>query len=220
MITTIIAIAVILLSLVFLASLNIRWGVFLHSMCKIDTVSKEVVLTFDDGPHPDYTPALLDLLKERGIKAIFFVIGEHAVRHPEMVKRAVAEGHTIGIHSYNHKIIFSFLSKEAVIDELQSTKTMLERITGKEISLFRPPFGVTNPNIAAAVKHLKLKSVGWNIRSLDTLEQPEAKILKRIESSLSEGGIILLHDRLPGCISLVKSILTMLDKNNYKVVGL
>lgn len=210
----------ILLALVLVASMNMEWGVFLPSLCRIFTTSKEVVLTFDDGPHPVYTPELLDLLKEKGITATFFLIGENAEKNPEIVKRIIMEGHRIGIHSYYHKPAFTYSSKKKVIDELVRTKALLEKITGREVILFRPPFGVTNPNIAAAVRSLNLKAVGWSIRTLDTIGKPEGWVLARVEKSLSEGDIILMHDRMPGCLSLVKRVLDLLDKRGYKVVGL
>lgn len=210
----------ILLALVLVASMNMEWGVFLPSLCRIFTTSKEVVLTFDDGPHPVYTPELLDFLKERGLTATFFLIGENAEKNPEIVKRIVMEGHRIGIHSYYHKPAFTYSSKKKVIDELVRTKAILEKITGREVILFRPPFGVTNPNIAAAVRSLNLKAVGWSLRTLDTIGKPEGWVLARVDKSLSEGDIILMHDRMSGCLSLVKRVLDLLDKRGYKVVGL
>lgn len=209
---------ILLLSLALIASLRIEQGFYMQSLCRIKTNSKEVALTFDDGPHPQYTPKLLDLLYEKKIQATFFVIGECAKKYPDIIKRMAEEGHTIGIHSYYHKPSFTFLSRLAVINDLKKSKTLLEKIAGYDISLFRPPYGVTNPNIAGAVKVLNLQSVGWNIRSYDTVKKSESKVVERIERSLSPGSIILLHDRLPDCVSLTSMLLTLLDKNGYKTV--
>lgn len=205
---------------VITASLMTGWGIFLQSQCWVNASSNEIVLTFDDGPHPEYTTELLDLLKEKEIKATFFVIGENAEKHPEIIKRIVTEGHVIGIHSYYHKPSFTLYSRQAVIDDLTRCRDTLEEISQSKVSLFRPPYGVTNPNIAAAVKFLELKSVGWSIRSFDTTGKPEKRILKKVEKSLSPGAIILLHDRLPNCTSLVGKLLLLLDEKGYKIVSL
>jgi len=215
-----IALSAILLLFLLTASFMTGWGIFMRSQCRIKTSSKEVVLTFDDGPHPEYTSELLDILKSKKIKATFFVIGENAERYPEIIKRIVAEGHTLGIHSFYHKPSFTIFSRQAVIDDLTRCKNIIEEISGTKINLFRPPYGVTNPNIAAAVKFLELKSVGWSIRSFDTTGKPEKRILKKVGKSLSPGAIILLHDRLPICTSLVGNLLHLLDERGYKVVSL
>ncbi|MFA5850689.1 MAG: polysaccharide deacetylase family protein [Bacteroidales bacterium] len=214
------AILFIVLLLVFAASLKICWGIFMRSQCRIKTGSLEIALTFDDGPHPEHTPELLDLLKGKEIKATFFVIGENAGKYPEIIKRIVAEGHILGIHSFYHKPSFTILSRQAVIEDLIRCRKTIEEISRTKVTLFRPPYGVTNPNIAAAVKFLELKSVGWSIRSYDTTGRPEKSILKKVEKSLSPGAIILLHDRLPNCTSLVGKLLNLLDERGYKVVSL
>jgi len=214
------AILFIVLLLVFTASLKIGWGVFIRSQCFIDTNAKEIALTFDDGPHPEHTPKLLDLLKEKEIQAAFFVIGEQAEKYPEIIKRVIAEGHILGIHSFYHKPSFTICSRQAVIDDLTRCRNTIEEISQTKVSLFRPPFGVTNPNIAAAVKFLKMTSVGWSIRSFDTTGKNESRILKRIAKSLFPGAIVLLHDRLPECASLVGKLLVLLDERGYKVVRL
>ena len=213
-------ILVVLSLLVLTASLMTGWGIFLKSQCRVNTSLKEIALTFDDGPHSEHTTELLDLLKGKEIKAAFFVIGENAEKYPEIIKRIVAEGHVLGIHSFYHKPSFTIFSRQAVIDDLTRCKKSIEEISQTKVTLFRPPYGVTNPNIAAAVKFLELQSVGWSIRSFDTTGRPEKRILKKVEKALSPGAIILLHDRLPNCTSLVGNLLNLLDERGYKVVRL
>ncbi len=215
-----VAIFLILAAIVLTASLKMGWGIFMRSQCRINTELKEVALTFDDGPHPVYTIELLDFLKKNEIKATFFVIGENAAKYPEIIKRIVEGGHTLGIHSYCHKPSFTIFSGQAVIDDLARCKETVEEISGTKVSLFRPPYGVTNPNIAAAVKFLELKSVGWSIRSFDTTGRSEKRILKKVGRSLSPGAIILLHDRMPNCTSLVDKILSVMKEKEYKIVCL
>ena len=114
---------------------------------------KSVMLTFDDGPHPDYTPMVLDVLRERGVKAVFFLIGENAIENPQIVRRIADEGHMIGIHSLRHTPEFTISSKKLVKRDLNATIKILEELTGGKIKLFRPPYGVTNPSVGGAVKH-------------------------------------------------------------------
>src|SRR5690606_17833233 len=109
---------------------------------------------FDDGPHPDFTPQILKLLRQHNAKATFFCIGKKVAQHPEIVKGIIAEGHIIGNHTYSHTKAFGFLSTKKVTDELQTTEETIERLTGLKTKLYRPAFGVTNPNISTAVKLL------------------------------------------------------------------
>lgn len=188
----------------FWASLNICAQVFLKSKCKIED-QNTIALTFDDGPHPQYTPDLLDVLKELDVKATFFVIGYKAEQYPEIIKRIVGEGHTLGHHSYCHKNNFAWLSTQKVKEEIQKTIDLLESISGKKSIYFRPPFGVTNPNIARAVKELKLTSVGWSLRSYDTTYTPDM-VINKIRKKVKSGDIILLHDHLSTTSQTVTTI--------------
>ena len=122
MILTFTGLLIIVIFLAVFASFKIEWGLYLDSTCILWTDLNEVVLTFDDGPHPEYTPELLDLLKQRNVKATFFVIGENAAKYPEIIGRIVNEGHKIGIHSFYHKPSFTYSSKKAVIKDLSASK--------------------------------------------------------------------------------------------------
>lgn len=104
--------------------------------------------------------------------------------------------------------------------DLQACQSELERVTSQPVTLFRPPFGVTNPTIAKAVRQSGLRSVGWNIRTLDTQQPAPEKILHRIRKCLTPGSVILLHDRMPDSDQLVRQILELLKEQNYTVVRL
>ncbi len=203
----IIIVVLISLTVLFAGSLNIGWNLYLRSVNRLPGSKEEVMITFDDGPHPIYTGKVLDLLAKRGVKALFFMIGERAVANPEVVKRVADEGHTIGIHSMNHTPEFTLLSAERVKADLTRCREVLEEISGREVILFRPPYGVTNPNIAKAVREMGLVCVGWSIRSFDTIIKSKRNIIKRVEKRLSPGGIILLHDSLPGSVEVVEGVL-------------
>lgn len=200
------------------ASYSIRAGVYLRAFCGLKTSQKIISLTFDDGPDVLNTVRVLEVLKKYGVKATFFCIGEKAETHPELVKRMVEEGHSIGNHSWSHKAGFPLLSRGDMCRELQRTRQLLEGITGQNIPLFRPPFGVTNPVVAAAVRRLGLKAIGWSIRSLDTRGEKTEKVLARIKKRLKPGAVLLLHDRLSRADELLEQLLPFLWAENYRVV--
>lgn len=208
-----------ILFLLFYASYSMRWGVYLKSLCRNPKRGRVVALTFDDGPNFVQTPKVLDVLKEYNVKACFFCIGKEAENNKELLKRISDEGHVIGNHSYNHTPSFPILSVRGMVNDLKRCGSLLEEVTGKKTQLFRPPYGVTNPTVAKAVKKLGYITVGWNIRSLDTSRTQEAT-LKRIKRRLKDGSVILLHDRMPFSHNLLKSLLEYLAEQGYEVVGL
>jgi peptidoglycan/xylan/chitin deacetylase (PgdA/CDA1 family) len=198
------------------ASYYIGSGVYVKAICKPDAPG--VVLTFDDGVDENQTPKVLDVLKKYDAKAIFFIIGEKAEKHPHLVQRIVAEGHKIGIHSYTHKPIFPILAYDNMHKEVWDTKEILEKITGEIVDLFRPPFGVTNPNVGKVVEELNLKTIGWNIRSLDTnMSQDRLQVAERVSQKLTGRDIILLHDDRQGSEILLEALLKNIEKSGHKV---
>lgn len=168
--------------------------VFLPSVCSFPSVNKKnIVLTFDDGPHPEVTPRILDLLAQHNAQAIFFCIGKNIASYPELAQRIVSEGHILANHSYNHSNFIGIYSTRKVINEIQKTEEQIECFV-PSLKLYRPPFGVTNPNIARAVKALGMTVVGWNQRSFDTVSHSEKEVLDRIASDSKNGDIVLFHD--------------------------
>ncbi len=155
-----------------------------------------VALTFDDGPDRDVTPRLLDALATRSARATFFVIGRKldADRAP-IVRRAAAEGHSIGCHSFGHARLFALQSARAVREDLRRAKEATEQAIGAPVSLFRPPIGHTNPTIARVAEELGMTIVGWSMRALDGLASatPE-RIVARVARGLHDGAIVCLHD--------------------------
>jgi peptidoglycan/xylan/chitin deacetylase (PgdA/CDA1 family) len=210
------SILVLLILFLVYASYYIGSGVYVKAICKPDAPG--VVLTFDDGVDENQTPKVLDVLKKYDAKAIFFIIGEKAEKHPHLVQRIVAEGHKIGIHSYTHKPIFPILAYDNMHKEVWDTKEILEKITGEIVDLFRPPFGVTNPNIGKVVEELNLKTIGWNIRSLDTnMSQDRLQVAERVSQKLTGRDIILLHDDRQGSEILLEALLKNIEKLCHKV---
>lgn len=155
-----------------------------------------VALTFDDGPDREVTPRLLDRLAEHGAHASFFVIGRKLdADRAAIVRRAAAEGHTIGCHSFAHARLFALQSARAVREDLQRAKATIEQAVGAPIELFRPPIGHTNPTIVRVAEELGLTIVGWSARALDGLPSavPE-RVVARVTRALDDGAIVCMHD--------------------------
>lgn len=212
-------IAVIIIFLIY-ASCNIRSNIYLKVFCKKQTEEKIVAITFDDGPDPVQTPKVLQVLKEQQTPACFFCIGQKVQENEALVREIINEGHLIGNHSFTHANYFPLYSLSRMKKDLQTCQFALEEVTSQKIKLFRPPFGVTNPTIAKAVRALGYIPIGWNIRTLDTQKLSKEKILKHIQNKLSPGSIILLHDRMPDSDLLLKEILNLIRKQEYRIVRL
>jgi peptidoglycan/xylan/chitin deacetylase (PgdA/CDA1 family) len=180
---------------------------------------KKIAITFDDGPH-EMTTLILDILKKYNAKATFFCIGKNIEKHPDILKKIVEEGHLVGNHSYSHSGFFDFYRKKRVIVEIEKTDTLIESVLGTKTTLFRPPYGVTNPSIRRALEVTKHKTIGWNIRSLDGIIKNEKFIINRIIKRIAPGGIVLLHDTSIETVHVLEQILQFLQNNNYTVVSL
>jgi peptidoglycan/xylan/chitin deacetylase (PgdA/CDA1 family) len=205
----------------FWASADVDSGIYIDTLCKGADDRRCVSLTFDDGPDEVMTPKVLDVLKENGIKATFFIIGSKAEKHPELISRIVEEGHIVGGHSWAHKSNFPIQSSNEICHELLKSENMICGITGKSMRLFRPPFGVTNPLISDAVEANGYITVGWSIRSLDTDSDKDRNIiLERIVKRLHNGAVILLHDRCACSDELLRMLITALREKNYDIIGL
>lgn len=209
----------ILASLLFYASWSIPAGVYLKAVCTLDTNEKVVALTYDDGPEPATTLPLLEVLKKYDANACFFCVGQKAEQYPHIVRRIVDEGHEIGNHSYSHEAKFPLYGKRKMRDDLLKAQQVLVGASGREVRLFRPPFGVTNPTVGNVLRELGWTTVGWSLRSFDTQFQTADKVLDRIKRKLKPGVIILLHDRMPFCAELTEKLLLYLKENGYKVVA-
>jgi peptidoglycan/xylan/chitin deacetylase (PgdA/CDA1 family) len=180
---------------------------------------QNIAITFDDGPSPN-TLLVLDLLKKHEVKATFFCVGKNIEKHPELLTKIIQEGHIVGNHSYSHSPFFDFFRKKRVLHELENTNAIIQKITGKNVRFFRPPYGVTNPSIRKALEVTKHQVIGWNIRSMDGLIKSESLIYKRIINRISPGAIILMHDTTLESVNVLEKVLLFLKENKYKVVSL
>ena len=195
-------------------------GLYLKIHCSGNTTEKKIHLSFDDGPDPTITPGVLDLLGEYDIKASFFLIGKNIKGNEAIIKRMLDEGHIIGNHSHSHSNFFGFFSSSKVTDELEKTDLIIEKVCGRKPGYFRPPFGVTNPNIAKAARTLGHEVVGWNIRSLDGVKNNSEKTIHRVHKKLRPGGIILFHDTHKGIVEILEKVIENARKDGYEFVPL
>lgn len=180
-------------------------------------VSEPVVaLTFDDGPHATLTPKLLDMLKARHIKATFFVVGENAAEYPDILKRAVAEGHEIGNHSWSHPN-FAKMSDEAVRSQIQRTQDVIEKATGVAPGILRPPYGsVTDRQRHWLHETLGFKIIMWSVDPLDWKDRNSATVSRRILAGAHPGSIILAHDIHATTVEAMPNVIDSLLGKGFK----
>ncbi len=198
------------------ANIDLNW--FLKSHISSSKVEDRIIaLTFDDGP-TEFTPKFLDLLQAHQQKATFFCIGTQIIKHPEILNRIVAEGHEVGNHTFSHSNATGFLSTFRMKREILRNDRLMLKKAGLTTDLYRPPFGITNPNIARAISSTSKKSIGWSIRSFDTAISDEKKILKRILPKIKPGSVILLHDTSDKSYRVLQEILLFLERENYRSV--
>lgn len=164
-----------------------------------------IAITFDDGPHPRYTEQLLDGLKERGVHATFFVTGEHAQLHPDIIRRMQEEGHLIGNHTYSHMQLRRG-NREIFKEELIKTNEILEEITGQEVIYVRPPYGSWDKSFES---ELNMFPVLWTVDPLDWSSRNADCIAEKIVCRVGENDIILMHDYYD---SSVKAALQAVDE--------
>ena len=154
---------------------------------------KRIALTFDDGPHQSYTQEILEILKQYGVRATFFIIGENAERFPDRIRQIADGGHELGNHTYTHAAV-NKLSKEALCKELEDTSRVLEQITGQRPRVFRPPFGAYNDGCVEQINALGYRCVLWSRDSRDWELPPVERIVSHMEAQVRAGDILLFHD--------------------------
>jgi peptidoglycan-N-acetylglucosamine deacetylase len=160
---------------------------------EVKTTQKIVALTFDDGPNPPYTEQILDILKEKQISATFFLIGSNAAKHPDLVRRIVAEGHQIGNHTYNHIDLLK-VDRETAAAEIDRTNEVLRAAVGFAPQVVRPPHGFRDPAIMEVMANRNMTVVEWSVMSKDWTNPGVETIVRRTMGKVQNGSVILLHD--------------------------
>jgi peptidoglycan/xylan/chitin deacetylase (PgdA/CDA1 family) len=210
--------ALYLLALV-LGAIFIRWNFFIPARHHGDRHSKLLALSFDDGPAA-HTADILDVLQSEGVPAAFFTIGQRAAASPEIVKRWHDEAHLIGNHSYAHSFHFDWQSREKMVAEIRRTNETVKDITGKTPLLFRPPYGVTNPELSHAVNLTGMHTIGWSLRSFDTSAKDPDKLLQKLLKKVKGGDIILLHDSVAHTASILTALINACRQKGFTFVRL
>jgi peptidoglycan/xylan/chitin deacetylase (PgdA/CDA1 family) len=177
-----------------------------------------IAMTFDDGPNAANTPRLLDMLKRRGIKATFFLIGENAQAYPEIVKQILAEGHEIGNHTWTHPQL-SKLSDDRVKSEISWTQNVIKNIGGYTPTLLRPPYGaITQKQQEWIANELGLNIILWSVDPFDWKRPGSVVVRQRILAGATPGAIILSHDIHKQTVDAMPSTLDALIAKGYKFV--
>lgn len=158
----------------------------------------EVAITIDDGPNPDVTPHVLDILDEYQAKATFFCIGELAMRYPELCREIVKRGHLIENHTHTHNRLFSLFLPYQMRRDIESSQRALTEICGRTPRFFRPTAGLRNPELGPLLALQGLMLCNWSKRGFDTLRHDPAQVLARLTRDLKAGDILLLHDGSAG----------------------
>ena len=175
-----------------------------------------IALTFDDGPNPAVQSHLLDILDKHQVKANFFLIGSHIEQHLNLAKELHSRGHLLANHSYSHSNLFPLKSGRKVQEEIKKTNKLIESITHQKNTYFRPPFGVTNPIIANAVKGLKMTSVGWSLRSYDTVKK-EHELIEKLKNNIKARDIVLMHE-LESSLHAIDKFIEYAKQEGYRFI--
>lgn len=184
------------------------------------TAKPRVALTFDDGPHPRYTPEILDILKEYGVSATFFAVGSNAENYPQLIARIREEGHELGNHTHNHFHVAK-LSREQLCGDIESAQQVLERLGGSKIRFFRPPEGVCTEDVKSYCEQKGMTIVLWSVDTRDWAHTPVWEICENVKSNVKDGSIILMHDFIgknSPTPAALRHILPMLQELDYEFV--
>jgi peptidoglycan/xylan/chitin deacetylase (PgdA/CDA1 family) len=182
--------------------------------------SPRIAMTFDDGPHPVHTPAILDVLEDCGVKASFFVTGSRGETHPRILAQIHAKGHLIANHSYSH-LKLPFHSRGRMRKEIEDTNRIIKQTTGTFPAYFRPPHGLRDPRLWNILKELHMVAVMWEVMPWDWKPISEYAIVRKLLHRVRNGSIITLHDGGGARTETVKAVqksIPLLLKRGYDFV--
>lgn len=180
---------------------------------------KVIALTFDDGPWPQSTPAVLDILKKNNIKATFFIVGQMLKEHPDMGKRIVTDGHVIANHTWHHW--YHYMNPQAAAFEIDNTSNLIYQVTGVRTSLFRPPGGIKTNGPYAYAKNQKYATIMWSSDSSDYARPSVPKLINNVMREARPGGIVLMHDgggNRSNTVAALPQIINNFRKQGYRFV--
>jgi peptidoglycan-N-acetylglucosamine deacetylase len=206
--------------ILFRGCINVSSDFFIPIICKADTDKKEIAISFDDGPAENYTTQILEILKSNDVKATFFCIGNRITGNETILKQIHYDGHIIGNHSYSHHFWFNMYAAKKMQNDLKQMDLEMERVTGLKPKLFRPPYGVTNPNLAKAIKNGGYIPVGWSVRSLDTVAKDEQQFLNKINAEIKPGAVFLFHDTCEITLNVLPKFIQEVKNRGYNIIPL
>ena len=185
-----------------------------YNSCNVEGMS--IAITFDDGPNPELTPKLLDMLKERGIKATFFVVGKNVEEYPGIVARMATEGHEVANHSWSHPALTK-LGVESFRRQIENTNDAIAKATGKRPVLMRPPYGATSVGLNKRLnEQFGLKVILWSVDPLDWKYRNSNRVYNAIIQNTRPGSIILAHDVHATTVAAMPATLDALLAKGYK----
>ena len=211
---------IIYIGVVSYGCISIQSGFFIQSLCALKTSEKIIAISFDDGPAKSFTPDILKILKENNIEATFFCIGKNIPGNENILQQIINDGHIIGNHTNSHNSLFDIFSANKMLRDIQLMDDAMVSETGLKPALFRPPYGITNPNLKKAIIKGKYISVGWSVRSLDTVATDKNKLLDKINCRLHPGAIYLFHDTKSITTEVLPSFIQFVKENGYTIVRL
>lgn len=214
-------ILILLYSLVlFYGSYYVGSNFFMKVLCSGSTMQKQIAISFDDGPAEQYTREILGVLKLNNVPAAFFCIGNRISGNQTLLCQVIEDGHVIGNHSYSHHFWFDLFSTKKMLADVQLMSETVKTETGLAPKLFRPPYGVTTPNMKRVMQLGGYIAIGWNIRSLDTMIKDEKILLQKIVNLLQPGAVVLLHDTSRVTLSVLPELISEARKRGYEFVRL
>ena len=201
-------------------------GIFARPVIAVQTPRPELALTFDDGPDPLSTPLILDALEAGGHRGTFFVIGERAARHPELVAEIARRGHGLANHSFHHSYLTNLLAPARLASELRQTSALIERASGHVPRWFRPPVGLLSPRVAVGTRLAELDLMAWTASARDGVPSRTVEsAVARLRPHLRPGAVLVLHDgaikagRAPIALEVLRSILQQLQAAGLRSVS-
>ncbi len=206
--------------IVFYGCYYVGSNFFIKIICKAKTEKKEIAISFDDGPAANCTPEILELLRQDNIKATFFCIGNRIAGNENILQQIKEEGHIIGNHSYSHHFWFDMFSSQKMLDDMKQMDEEMQRVIGLKPKLFRPPYGVTNPNLKKAIIKGGYTPVGWSVRSMDTLIKDKKKLLNKINAAIQPGAVFLFHDTSKTTLQALPEFIKEVKNKDYNIIPL
>ena len=206
--------------IIFYGSYYVNSNFFMRVLCSGQTNEKHIAISFDDGPVYEYTPHILQVLRENNVPAAFFCIGHRMVEHGELLKQVHDEGHIIGNHSFSHTPMFDLMPAKQMLHDVKKTDMAMKETIGMQPKLFRPPYGVTTPAMKKVMQRGGYAAIGWSIRSYDTMARDPKKLLNKLTRLLKPGAIILLHDTMQVTLSILPQFIQAARNEGYEFVRL